>query len=114
MKKSLVRGAVIACGVVVWGCNGWPPTNDARQAEQQPEKYPTYAAAGAAQTPTIVFENRRYVVTPAPVDLHEAQLQSVGAAGSVSIYAPRGAQPPYSILYTPVSGSTWRRVVPIE
>lgn len=112
--KQVARVALMACGAVLWGCNGWPHSNDVRQAEQKPEKYPTYAAAPAGQTQVIVFENRRYLVTPAPVDLHEAQLQAVGAAGEVAIYAPRGEQPPYRALFTPVSGTTWRRVVPIE
>ena len=114
MKKQFMHVALIACGAALWACNGWPDANDAKQAEQKPEKYPTYAAASAEESATIVFGDRRYTVTPALVDLHDAQLQPVGTAGTVSLYAPKGEQAPYSALYTPVSGTVWRRVLPIE
>jgi len=113
MKTKLQGIALLAGALTRMACNGWPDANDVRQAQTKPEKYQTYAATQGDQQ-TIVFENRRYVVTPAPVDLHDAKLQSVGSADGVSIYAPEGEQAPYSVLYTPVSGTMWRRVQPIE
>ena len=113
MKRRLAVTAFFA-GSMLAACNGWPHAPELQQVTTKAEKYPTYAAASSQQTATFTFDNRRFTVSPTAIDLHGAKLQSVGTAGSVSVYAEPGAQSPYSELYTPAGGTKWYRVMPIE
>ena len=106
--------AVLAVSTAVSSCNGWPQTSDAEQAVNRPEKFPTYAATPAEQSPTITFENRPYMVAAKAESLRGARLQAVGTAGTTTLYAPSGDVAPYSVLYTPAGGTMWKRVLPIE
>ena len=113
MKSRLAFTAIFA-GSILAACNGWPHAPELQQVTSKPEKYPTYAAVQPQQAATVTFDNRRFTVSPKAVDLHDAKLQSVGTAGSVSVYAPQGEASPYSALYAPAGGTKWYPVVPIE
>lgn len=113
MKTRLILPA-FAVLAALGACNGWPRAAEYKEAENRPEKYPTYAAAPATSTQTFVFENRKYMVTAAPVDLHGAKLHAVGMTGDIGVFAPEGAQTPYTVLYAPAGGNKYRRIVPIE
>jgi hypothetical protein len=104
---------ISAAGALVSACNGWPDSHPAEEAENRPEKFPTYAATAAESASTFTFDNRRWMVSASPVSLRGAKLQAVGTGGTASLYAPEGDVAPYSILYTP-DGSKWRQVLPIE
>ena len=110
-----IRMALIisAAGAVVSACNGWPDSHPADEAENRPEKFPTYAATAAENAAPITFDNRRWMVSASPVSFRGAKLQSVGSAGTTSLYAPQGDAAPYGVLYTP-DGTNWRQVLPIE
>lgn len=95
-------------------CNGWPHPRELKEAKNHPEKYPTYAASSAQPNQAFTFQNRRFVITPAVVDLHAAYMQEVGTAAGMAIYAPAGEQAPYTHLYTSVGGTRFRAVEPID
>ena len=114
MTKKTAYMVAIACGAALFGCNGWPRAADYKQAEHKPEKYVTYTATAARPGEPFTFDNRRWMVEPKAVNLHETALQPVGSAAGVSIYAPKGEQAPYGALYTPAGGTMWRAVVPNE
>ena len=101
-----------AATVALAACNGWPKAVAKSEAENHPEKYPTYAAA-PEQTP-FEFGGRRWMLAVGTESLTGARLQSVGTAGNVTIYAPEGEQAPYSVLYAAAGGNKWHRVVPID
>jgi hypothetical protein len=46
--------------------------------------------------------------------LRGASLVAVGTGGGASLMAQAGDQAPYGVLFAPVGGSKYRRVVPIE
>jgi hypothetical protein len=104
---------ISAAAAVVSACNGWPDSHPADEAENRPEKFPTYTAAAAENAAPITFENRRWMVSVSPVSLRGAKLQAIGTAGTTSLYAPPGDVAPYRVLYTP-DGKNWRQVLPIE
>jgi|SRR5687768_9697812 len=104
---------VLATGALVSACNGWPDSHPAEEAENRPEKFPTYAATAPENATTFTFENRQWMVSSTPVSFRGAKLQAVGTAGATSLYAPQGDAAPYGVLYTP-DGTMWRQVVPID
>jgi hypothetical protein len=106
--------AVLACSALVSACNGWPDSADAELAENKPEKFPTYTATPADQTPTLTFENRPWMVSATAESLRGANLKAVGSSGTTSLYAQPGDQAPYGVLYTPAGNNLWKRVLPIE
>ena len=110
MKKILLPTVLL----VLAACNGWPHAPKLAEVTNKAEKYHTYTATPAKQTQTFVFDNRRFMVDVAPVDLHDAKLQPVGSAGGVAIYAAQGEHSPYTNLYTPAGGTKWRPVTPID
>ena len=101
-----VTGAVLAC-------NGWPRAARLQEEQNKPEKYPTYAAT-PAEPSAFTFAGRRWMVSPATVQMTGVRLQAVGVAGSTRIYAEQGAATPYAVLYAPAGGTKWRRVLPID
>ena len=109
-----IRAITAGAALVLTACNGWPKPEKLEIAQSKPEKYPTYQATSAEQTQVFAFDNRRWMVSPAVVDLHESKLQSVGTAGNVTVYAPAGQQSPYTVLYAPAGETKWHQVLPIE
>lgn len=105
---------VLLSGAALSACNGWPKAAELSEAEHKPEKYPTYAATAAEQTEIIEFQNRKWMVSPTVVELRGAKLESVGAGGHAALFAQAGTQTPYPLLYTPVGGTRYRKVEPIE
>lgn len=112
--KRLAHIALIGAGLALSACNGWPKAAPLKKAEHRPEKFPTYAAMPPQSADTFTFEGRRWMVEPAVVELHGASLESVGTAGSTSVYAQKGEASPYDVLYTPAEGGKWHAVQPIE
>lgn len=113
MLRRLIAGSALVAAV---GCNGWPKAGKLDQAEHKPEKYQTYAKTPAAQATTFAFENRTWMVEPATAELHAAKLTAVGTTNGIALFAPEGAQAPYSILYAPAAagGTNYHAVVPVE
>ena len=101
-----------AVTVALAACNGWPKAIEKAEAENKPEKYPSYAAA-PEQAP-FEFGGRHWVVSASTESLTGAKLQSVGTAGNVTVYAPAGEQAPYSVLYAPAGGNKWHKVLAID
>lgn len=106
--------SVLLSGAALVACNGWPKAAKLSEAEHKPEKYPTYAATAAEQTEVIEFQNRKWMVSPVVVELRGAQLEPVGSGGHAALFAQAGTQMPYPLLYTPVGGTRYRKVEPIE
>jgi hypothetical protein len=104
---------IVAVGTFASACNGWPDSAPADEAENRPEKFPTYAPTAAEHASTFTFENRQWMVSASPVSFRGAKLQAVGTAGTTALYAPQGDAAPYGVLYTP-DGTKWRQVLPIE
>ena len=103
---------MLFAAIALAACNGWPQARPLDQEQNKPEKYPTYASTPADQ-PSFTFAGRRWVVSPATVQLTGVDLQAVGTAGNTSVFAEQGATAPYAVLYAPAGGK-WRRVLPID
>jgi hypothetical protein len=112
--KLRIAFAVLAGSTALAACNGWPKAIEFEQAAHKPEKFPTYAATAAEQTQAFTFEGRSWMIEPTVVDLRGATLVAVGSGGGGSLMAQTGDQAPYGVLFAPVGGSKYRRVVPIE
>lgn len=106
--------AVLVSSAALVACNGWPQAAKLEEAEHKPEKYPTYAATAAEQVEVIEFQNRKWMVSPTVVELRGAKLESVGSAGQAALLVQAGTQTPYPLLYTPVGGTRYRKVEPID
>jgi hypothetical protein len=94
-------------------CNGWPRAPQFDEARDKPEKYPTYAMTPLEPAP-FAFSGRHWVISPATFEMTGARLEPIGTAGGTRIFAAQGASAPYTILYAPVGGTKWRRVLPID
>lgn len=106
--------AVLASCAVMGACNGWPESAPFEEAENRPEKYPTYAAAEQDASVEFTFEDRRWVINGTADGLRAAWLKPVGSSAGASLYAPAGDQPPYPVLYIPATGNRWLRVLPVD
>jgi hypothetical protein len=112
MRKVLVAGGLVATAALT-ACNGWPRVIAYNEAQNKPEKYPTYAAV-PGEMQAIAFQGRQWIVSPSSAELPGAQLQSVGNAGNLTVYAPKGTEAPYSVLFAPAGGTRWHQVLPID
>lgn len=114
MRKTIAHATVLGVSLALYACNGWPKAAKLDEAEHKPEKYLTYDAIPAQATDTLTFEGRRWMVEPAVVELHGANLQTVGTAGGTAVYAEKGEASPYNVLYADAGGGKWHTVMPIE
>lgn len=104
---------VLASFAALGACNGWPKAAPYSQAEDHPEKYPTYTPA-PAQHEAIVFEGRHWMISAAPaVELRGARLQPVGNGELAGLFAESTQTSPYPVLFAP-EGTRWRTVLPLD
>jgi len=114
MTKRVAYAALLGAALGLSACNGWPQAPELAEVKNKPEKYPTYAAVPANQVQPFTFEDRRWMIEPAVLQLSGAALTGVGNAGSAGVFAPAGDQAPHNVLFSPAGGDRWHAVLPIE
>lgn len=99
---------VLAGTLALTACrdSGLPDRNlPVDQARHREFGYPGYQAT-AGSTPIAIAG--RHWIRSLPVETIPARLlEPVGNADGMAVYALRGARPPYSRLYTPISDDRW-------
>jgi hypothetical protein len=98
----------IVCTAGLSACRdvGLPDRNlPLAEAQNRESSYPVYEPS--ASRPALAVGGRHWIRSPLAETVPAHMLVPIGTAGGTALYALRGAEAPYSRLYSPVSDGRW-------
>jgi hypothetical protein len=98
----------IACAAALSACRdvGLPDRNlPLEEAQNRELSYQVYEPS--ASRPALAMGGRHWIRSLPVEAVPSHLLVPIGTAGGTTLYALRGAEAPYSRLYSPVAGGRW-------